>query len=238
MWIFCNDQILVIDHVHVKNSSVCNAYTVMTPLQAMEQHFGSDHELPPLCRDLAENRNFDWLQWRDPLSEPPIPEIKLLELGDAIHTLRTEFDTIFKPCIVHFPNVDPHILRTLVDMLKDIGNPPSDMYDSVLKASKLKNWRTTVNEATRHFIDKYTSSSYSIPLLVQVMALAYIMDIAHLLILLGIMLTSRIDFWDTEAILRTFGIPEANNESATVKLQEVLKSKIHPECASNPSGVM
>ena len=199
---------------------------VMTPLQAMEQRFGSDHELPPLCRDLAENRNFDWLQWRDPLSEPPIPEIKLLELGDAIQVLRTEFDTIFNPCIVHFPNVDPHILRTLVDMLKDIPNPPSDMYDSVLKASKLKNWRTTVNEPTRQFIDKYSSSLVSTPLLVQVMAQVYIMDIAHLLVLLGIILTSRIDFWDTPAILRTFGIPEANNESATVKLQEILTPMI------------
>jgi hypothetical protein len=221
MWIRLEDKILVIDPIHTKDSSVCNAYNVITPLQAMEQFFGLEHGFPQLCRDLAQHRNFDWLQWRDPLSEPPINMNESLEYEQAIKTLREQFDIIFKPCIVEMPHVHPNVISIMVNMLKDIRNPPSDMYDSLIKSVKLKHWRDNLDEETKHFLEKYST----LPLghLVQVIGQAYVMELTHLMGILLVILKTRINLWYTEKLFKTFNIPSENNESATVHLDLILK---------------
>lgn len=194
----------------------------------MEQHFGNDHPgFPQLCHDLAQHRNFDWLLWRgEQTLEPPLTLYEKLHFAAAIPVLRQQFDTIFKPCVVVIPDVHPSILALMVNMLHDIPvDPPPvlDMYDGLIKSVKLPNWKEFANESTLQFLGKY--STLPPGTMVQVTALASVMDLRYLAAILMVLFVKRVDLWDTERLVAVFAIEPANSESATVKLKDILDKK-------------
>ena len=119
MWITSDtwEEIYVIPAEHVALSTVLKSFEVMTSLQAANEFFGAEHvAFVQWCHELDQFRNFSWLQWRNPSSVPPTSFQESLQYGTLIQTLRREFDTIFKPCIVIFPNIHPSILKHLVHL--------------------------------------------------------------------------------------------------------------------------
>jgi hypothetical protein len=223
MWIQSGDQLLAIPPAHVSLSTVLKAYAQTTPIQAMENYFGSEHlGFPQLVHDLAYHRGYDWLEWRNhsTQTEPPLSLEESLQYDSAIKTLCRHFDTIFKPCILQLPNVHDTIITNLVKMLHDILDPTNDMYDNLIKTMKLEGWKESLSPQVHQFMTTYSS----IPLgtLVQIIAQASILDLRHVVCILLILFVDHVNMFDTEKMFAMFAIPPANNASATQALHDIL----------------
>lgn len=117
MWVRspASSEIFTIGAEHVALSTVLKSFEPLTPMQAAKDFFGAEHTgFVQWCHELDQFRNFPWLQWRDPSSIPPTSFQETLQYDTPIQTLRQHFDTIFKPCIVEFPDVHPSILQHIV----------------------------------------------------------------------------------------------------------------------------